>query len=216
MYKDINKILKIDEEFQIKYQNIYKKLHSNTFIDHRLLEIKNYFYKKYYIDYFSFHFFYKNMEENYYFNQSTNDLWHEYNWRAVRKNIDNIFNNNIYFLKSYKKPIENHNFIYIDVDEEFDLFFEIIGEYKYFNTIALKDLDGNFKILITFSFKTISSIIYLPFNIYITLIEDMFLLENSFNVFFKFFIKYGFIFNLKHNSNNNTLKYILNEDKFKL
>jgi hypothetical protein len=216
MYKDINKILKIDEEFQIKYQNIYKKLHSNTFIDHRLLEIKNYFYKKYYIDYFSFHFFYKNMEENYYFNQSTNDLWHEYNWRAVRKNIDNIFNNNIYFLKSYKKPIENHNFIYIDVDEEFDLFFEIIGEYKYFNTIGLKDLDSNFKILITFSFKTISSIIYLPFNIYITLIEDMFLLENSFNVFFKFFIKYGFIFNLKHNSNNNILKYILNEDKFKL
>jgi hypothetical protein len=217
MCQNSNKVLKISEEFLIQYQNIYKKLHSNIFIDDRIMEIQKFFYKKYYIDYFSFHLFYKKQDINYYFNQSTNDIWHDYNWRAARKNINNIFFNNIYFLKSYREKIENHEFIYTDIDKDFDLFFEVVGEYKFFNTIGIKNVENNFKVLVTFSFKyTKGSIICLPFNVYYQLIQDLFLLKNSLSIFFKFFIKYGFIFSSSNNNENRILKYIFNDDKFKL
>jgi hypothetical protein len=201
--------LKINSKLIINYKYIYRDLNLNYFLNKRLLEIKTYFYSKYHIDYFSFHYFSKNYK--YYLNQNLDVMWHIYNWKAVKKNYSNIFSNNEYFLKSYKTPLLNHDFIILNNLSETILYKEITNKYKEFTTIGLKDLEKKFKILITFGFINGNNITVLNDEVYLDLIEDINNLKYSFRVFFDFYIKYGHI-----NDDTFFFKYIINHDIFVL
>ena len=186
---------------------IYDFLNINYFLQKRLEEIKRFFFYKYYIDYFSFHIF--NQSYTYYFNQNTNLVWHNYNWRALYKNCPNILTKNNYFLKSIDTSIENHEFVILNNQFETCLYQEIINEYKEFTTIGLKNLNDQHKILITFSFLNGKNINQLSYNKYNVIIKDLQKLHNSFSTFFNFFIKHEHILDNKF-----FFYYFLNEDKF--
>lgn len=199
--------LKINSKLIINYKYIYNSLNRNYFLNKRLLEIQLYFYNKYSIDYFSFHFFSKN--HKYYLHQTSDIFWHAYNWKAVKKNYNNIFTNNEYIWKSYNTNLENHEFIFLNTHLETILYKEITNKYKEFTTIGLKDLKKKFKILITFSFVNGNNITYLNNNKYKDLINDIKKLKYSFRTFFDFYIKYGHM-----EDDVFFLKYLINNDKF--